>query len=191
MSRVLQQAPVSGEVRAIGHPDGALVVGDLRILLDDAVAAATERGRQEGLAAARADALAAADRIGACIRDAVEDGLHRLREQRKEEAAEVVAMALEIAGVVLGREPAADAGLLAGRIRAALEELEDVSLRAFVNPADRDLVAPALADLADVEVLADPAIAAGESRIKGRWSDAALTRASALEAVRRALQGDD
>lgn len=187
MSRVLHDVRVSGHARVVGDPTGPAVVGDLKDLFDDAVAAAFERGRQEGYAAGRAEAIGSVEQVAASLRDAAAEGLDFLRAHRKEEAAEAMKMAVDIAAHVMGREPAGDGALLVDRIRAALEELEDVPLRVFVNPADHELVAAALAKVDGVEVVADATASPGEGRITGPWSNVAITRAAAVEAVCRAV----
>jgi type III secretion protein L len=148
-------------------------------------ARAAEEGRQEGLARAAATLAAAA----------------RERDRRLADAPrEIAALAVEVAGVVLGRALAADPAALldvaAGAVALARDRRE-VILR--VNPSDaavlsagRDRLSAMLLRAPGLAVEPDPAVPAGGVVVlteAGRIDGAIETRLAALrEALEEALR---
>lgn len=154
--------------------------------VDAAATAAYERGHRDGAAAATTAAEASADRFVAAVDHASREILAELRAMRAADASADVALASQIAEVVLGREPHDGAQALLGRVEDALAAVDDLPLVVSVHPDDAAVIAAGLR-AEGVRVEADPTLDAGEARIDGPWARAELTRQAAWDAVHDAL----
>lgn len=194
MSRLLSGARVGAEPRPLRVPDPADDPFTQR-RVDEASAAAYERGvadgRRQAVEEARAAAEEASGRAVAAVRDAAREVLAEMGALRAEEAAADVTLACRIAEVVLGREPHDEGRALLERCRAALAALDDAPLTVRVSPSDAAVLREGLAADADAEVVEDGSLGPGEARIRGPWSQADLTRDAAWQLVREALGAGD
>lgn len=195
MSRLLSGAEVGVEPRPLRVPDPA---DDpfTRRRVDEASAAAYERGvaegRRQAVEQARAAAEEATTRAVAAVRASAREVLDEMAALRAEEAAADAALACRIAEVVLGREPHDGGRALLERCRAALAALDDAPLTVRVSPADAAVLRDGLDADGQVEVVEDPRLGPGEASVRGPWAQADLTREAAWQLVREALGvGDD
>lgn len=188
LNRLLHLPAVDVEPRPLSAPDPALDAFT-RARVEEAAADAYERGRRDGAEMARAAAVAAAERVAAAVDTARDAAVAELRRLRAAETRTDVELATAIAAVVLGREPHDGGQALLARLGEALAALDDAPLVIRVHPEDAELVrAGTRGD--QVTVDADPSLGLGEARITGPWSRAELTRETAWQTVREALEGD-
>jgi flagellar biosynthesis/type III secretory pathway protein FliH len=106
---------------------------------------------------------------------------------REDQAAAVVAAALELAAEIVGRAPPIDGDVLAERIRDALSAVDERELTLHLSREDHAALGEAMASRFDLAVAADAALAPGEARLTGAWARAELTREAAVGAIREAL----
>lgn len=194
MSRVVPATVVgAGPHRlAAARPDELDPV--VRSLIDEARAAAYERGLREGHERGRAERARADDerieRLAAAVGAAVEQGVRAVRAACDEAVGAAFTLAVAMAGAILDHEPHDGGAAVAHRVRATLGQLDEPAPVVRVAPADVDALRAATADLSAVVVEPDPALAPGEARIHGTWAEADLTRAAAFDALRRELGAD-
>lgn len=186
MSELLTRPTILTEPRPLGAPEPSLDAFT-QARVEEAAAAAYERGMTDGAAGARAEITAASARITAALQSACTSVTAELQGLRAAQATADVELALAIAETILGQEPSQGAGVLLERVRAALSRLDDPGLTVHIHPADAGTVAEALRTEAAVTVTHDSALAPGEARITGQWARAELTRDAAWETVRTVL----
>lgn len=182
MSRVIHNATIA-TLPAFGRDGLEFVDASTADLIERARTEAFEAGRREGFAAGRADVQGAAGRLEGAVRDAV----RRLGELRAADIDQTLAVAVEIAGFVVGRLPPDEGGALADRISDAVSRLDDEDIVVAIHPQDWDAVRDAVRLPNGVTMERDPSLAPGEARIAGRWATAELTREAALQVAREVL----
>lgn len=187
MSRLLTDAVLSAEPRRLRRPEPALDPTMVAVVEE-----AYERGVREGAVAGRAAAEEGARESArvalAALQGALAQAVSEMRAARDHEARATIALATEIARVVVGREPGDEGVALLARVQAALCELDDPQLVVYAAPADVDVLADGLRELPNVAVQPDAALAPGDARIAGGWALADLTRETAWSVVEAALQ---
>lgn len=179
MTRLLQDATVAAQPRALGHQR---VVDDpaMRAVIEQAAAAAYE----DGVAAGRCAAADERGQIRDAIVAAVEQAEARVRAVVEDDVQGSIGLALDIAEFVVGREPHDGGTAVCERINGALEQLDDGDLVVLVHPDDAAAVGEGVRGM---RIEGDASLRRGEARVRGRWADADLTRDAAWEAVREAL----
>ncbi len=187
----LAAAVVGEEARTFGQPSVERTA-ELDPRVRQVIDAERRRAHDAGYAAGVAEATAHLDeRIGTLARAvtlACGELLEQLDSTRQATVGGVVALAEDIARVVIGRTPHDGGAAALDRVEAALERIDDRPVRVLVHPDDHDLMATALAGRPELSVSDDPSLLPGEVRLRGGWSQADLTRAAAWEAVRTALE---
>lgn len=190
LSEVLRATVVARTRRALAVPDPDLIDPALAERLDGAheqgYAAGYRDGRAEGEQAARAQL----DRLTAAAGEALTGARADLAATRAEQAADVVALATDIARVVVAREPSQAGTDALAAVERALADLDDTELTVSVAPGDAELVGAALAGRPGVMVAADARLEPGEARVRGAHAAADLTRAAVWAAVEAALTDD-
>ena len=147
-------------------------------VVERAADAAHARGYAEGIAAGRVAASASAAEVVAKL-----DGLlAELLAQRAAAREADLALAVRLATDVLGATPPIDALALLDRVREAATVLDDDPLEVRLHPDDHAAIGNAPRD-PRLQLVADPAVGAGEAVLAGAWGGAALTRAAMLEAA--------
>lgn len=181
MNRVIRRPTVASQARAIGsgHPH----VPDAPSV-ESATAVAFEEGRLAG----RAEAAAEGRELALAVNDAIDRALREIGVIRTEATAHWVETAIEIASFLVDSVPEEAARGLLARIHDALGEISDAPLEIQIGPTDLELVDRAFGTRPDIAVIVDTGLRPGEARIGGPSVNADLTRATAIEAVRRALQ---
>ena len=166
--------------------------------------AAGRKAATETLSADRDALRAEADRVlgeqidglqsalGAVRRAAGELNAHTAMSLEGTEEA-VLAAALEIAGMILGRAIAEDhEGAAVAALRRALEAAGPVPVRIVrMHPDDLELVSMVASDEAGLQLLPDPRIARGDAMVDLPDGVVDACIASAVDRVRRALLGGD
>jgi len=178
--RVLRNAALAGLASVEAPPARTVVVGESN-------EAAYERGRRDGIAAGRAQALGRIAEAGSGIERAVAEARRAMAATREEQSAAVVAAALELAAEIVGRTPAIDSDLLVERIADALVALDERGVTLHLSREDHAALGDAMADRFGLEVAADATLQPGEARLTGAWARAELTREAAVGAIREAL----
>jgi flagellar biosynthesis/type III secretory pathway protein FliH len=149
--------------------------------------AAYQAGLADGQRAAEAAGLGAMPDVAVAIKAATAELGDRIAGRAVADADALVGYAVEIARWILGRELAADTGLVTARIEAALETLmPNGRLVIRVAPAAVDLVAR-WAEGRDADVIGDAALAPGEARLDAGNAGADLTWAQAFRRVQEAF----
>ena len=161
--------------------------GDARDDAERAEAAAFERGRAEGLAAAREDLEPALRALTTAANEISDLQRAYLSAQRRF----IVDLAIEIAEHVVGRAVAANPDMIVERIQTALAHADGASeLRVELNPEDHALVSrldEAPAPQPGVELVESPGLRRGETIVtNGRIAVDARHR-SLLGEIREAL----
>lgn len=182
MNRVIRQArlvptPRPWRVGAAGRDP------EWEAELTEATAAAYERGRADGAAQERGDGLALAAAIG----EALAAAAAARRREVEDQAAVLTRSALDLAEAILGHAPHDDGAALEARVRAAVAELDDAPVEVAVHPVDAERLRAVTAADTRLELAIDASLQPGEARLRGRWAEAELTRAAAMEAARAAL----
>ncbi|WP_158589967.1 FliH/SctL family protein [Amnibacterium setariae] len=105
----------------------------------------------------------------------------------------VLAAAIDIAGMILGRAISEDReGAAVAALRRALEAAGPVPVRTVrMHPDDLELVAMVSADEPGLKLQADPRIARGDAMVDLPDGVVDASIANAVDRVRRALQGGD
>lgn len=190
MSELLTRPAVLADARPLGAPAPALDAFT-RARVDEAAAAAYERGLADGAERARAHAAAAAARLASALESACAAASTEVRGLRAAQIDADIELASAIAEAILGREPSGDAAALLTRVRTALERIDDTDLTIHAHPEHAEALAAALRGTGvAATVHADGGLGPDEARITGRWARADLTRAAALATVRAALGGE-
>lgn len=166
--------------------------------------AAGRKAATETLAADREALRAEADRVLGEQIDGLQSALGSVRQaagalnaqtamslEGTEES--VLAAALEIAGMILGRAIAEDReGAAVAALRRALDAAGPVPVRVVrMHPADLELVSMVASDEPGLQLLADPRLGRGDAMVDLPDGVVDACIASAVERVRRALQGGD
>ncbi|MFP4312060.1 MAG: FliH/SctL family protein [Nitriliruptoraceae bacterium] len=188
MPEVLRLGIPAGERRPLLRP---------RAELDPATTAEVERR----VAAARAEAYAEGERAGqaaalsrltamvASIEQAVGSVREELVAQRVEATRASLALAGTLAATVLDATPPAAALEVLARVEEAATGLDDDPIVVRLNPADHEVLATVATGDDRLELLADPAVQPGDTRLVGRFGGAELTRERLL-AVALELLGE-
>lgn len=149
--------------------------------LVDPVEEAFQRGLEQGREAARQQVMSATS----ALQSALTEGRSQLRNEFTEQRDEFVAMAVEMASMVVGHEHHDGGKALTDRLEDALCILDDDDLEISMNPTD--LVIGAELETQGVRLVADPTLLPGEARITGTWAEADLTRATAQRLLREQM----
>lgn len=149
-------------------------------------AAAYAEGVQAGLAEAAAAQRAQLEATVSDLRAVVEEQIVRLTVSRADHDRALLEEAAQIARYVVDLVDATAVDALVDRIRAALDELDDVDLVAHVAAAQVDAVSGALGGTG-VRVVAADDVHPGDGRLIGRWSIADVGQQRRWDAVREAL----
>ncbi|MFD1722221.1 FliH/SctL family protein [Amnibacterium endophyticum] len=106
---------------------------------------------------------------------------------------QVLAAAIEIAGMILGRAILEDReGAAAAALRRAIEAAGPAPVRTVrMHPADVELVAAVAEEDADLRLVADPRVQRGDAMVDLPDGVVDARISSAVERVRRALTGGD
>ena len=153
--------------------------------------AAYQAGVADGQRAAEAAGLGAMPDVAVAIKAATAELGDVIAGRAAADAGALVGFAAEIARWILGRELAADPGLLLGRIEAALEALTpNGRLVIRVAPEAAALVAR-WAEGRDAEIVGDPRLSPGEARLEAGDAGADLTWAQAFSRVQEAFGDED
>ena len=140
-------------------------VEDLQAIEQAAYDEGFARGHADGVASGQAEIRRMVAQM-----EGILDGFTRPLARLDAEVADALAeLAVRVAGALIGRAYAADPTLLADLVQQALDALgtttREVELR--LHPDDLGVLAPHLAALDGVRLLADPALARGELRLHG------------------------
>lgn len=155
-----------------------------------AVAAERDAAAADGYARGLADGRAAAtDALGGLLAT-VTTALDRLHAEVATQRAAALAVDLDLVArvvdAVLATAPPPALDVLRERLAAAVAVLDDDRITVRVHPGDLAALDATLADRR-IELVADPALAAGEAAAAGTWGRADLTRdglrAAALEVL--------
>ena len=168
---------IDESVRTLAAPKAVLDPATAAVV-ERASDAAHARGYTEGIAAGRSAAAVAAAQVVAKL----DEMLGELLAQRDAAREADLALAARLATDVLGATPPIDAIALLDRVREAATVLDDDPLEVRLNPADLAAIGDAPRDRR-LHLLADPAVAPGETVLAGAWGGAELTRAAMLEAA--------
>ena len=169
-------------------------VAELEALEQAAREAGRAAGHAEGLAAGHAEGFASGQaevrRMVAQI-EGILDGFSRPLARLDDEVADALgALAVRIAGNLLGRTYKADPTLLADLVREALDTVgtstREIELR--LHPDDLGVLAPHLAGLTGVRLTADTALARGELRLHSESVRIDGTLAARLQTALEAVQ---
>lgn len=145
---------------------------------------AFEQGRHAG----HAEAEAAARELALAVNQAVDRALEGVARIKTDAAAQWLDTAIEIAEFIIDSVPEQAARSVLNRIQEALTQISDSPLEIHIGPTDLELVDQAFGARPDIAVIVDSGLRPGEALISGPSASADLTRATALEAVRRALR---
>ena len=181
-----------------------LKAGNVRMVLLEEQAAVAEReaaaarqgvevdtafraGVADGRRAAEAAGLGAMPDVALAIKSATAGLADQIADRAAGDTATLIGYAAEIARWVLGRELAADPGLVAARIEQALESLiPNGRLVIRVAPEAVDLVGRSAVGR-DAEVIGDADLGPGEARLEAGHAAADLTWAQAFDRVQQAF----
>lgn len=145
---------------------------------DAGYAAGYSDGDHDGYTRGRGELDAAVDSTITGVQAAADTYLAAARQTRQRLGDRTMVLAVDLFRTILGHDPdLATVGLI-GRLRAALELVDDGDLVVDVHPDDvATVVAAAERDRtwAAFTVYGDPGLGRGEARIHGRWADADLT----------------
>jgi flagellar biosynthesis/type III secretory pathway protein FliH len=173
----------------IGAADRGYIDPIMAVRIDDARQVGYKHGFADGAkateAAARRSAEAALERLHA----GAEAARRELATTSIELVPQLMDAALQIAKMIVEEIPDRVRTSLAGRIGAAIEQMDDPAMTVVINPDDEGLVAPALRTVTGVTVRTDPTVAAGDARIEGQWARADLTLGTAWRIVEESLRG--
>lgn len=182
MNRVLKQIDVGPARRELRTGEPALSPA-VEAAIAAAEAASYERGVAEGIARERA----AGQALAASIHEALGRAAATRRAEAEERATELLGTALELAERILGHAPHDDGTALERRVREALAHIDEPSVELSVHPVDAERLGRLAAADQRLELTTDASLRPGEARLRGRWAEADLTRATAVAAARSAL----
>ncbi|HET6434860.1 MAG TPA: FliH/SctL family protein [Xanthomonadaceae bacterium] len=143
------------------------------------------RGHAEGLASGQAEVRRMVAQM-----EGILDGFTRPLARLDAEVADALAeLAVRVAGALIGRAYVADPALLAELVQQALDTLggttREVELR--LHPDDLGVLAPHLAALDGVRLVADTSLARGELRLHGESVRIDGTLAARLQSALQAI----
>lgn len=187
-------AVVAGKARAFGQPDLSHVMA-----LDPSISHELERVRQqayaeghsEGIRQGKQDASQRVESVAQAITLGCGEVQNDLERSRQAHVSGVVQLAEAIAEAVIGRTPHDEGAAVLGRVKAALNQLDEQRLQVSVHPDDVEFVQSGLGDHPGVDVISNANIGLGEAKITGGWSHADLTKEAAWEVIRRNLDQSD
>ena len=181
MNRVIRRPTVTPDARAIGggHP-GAFDA--------PSVETATSVAFEEGRLAGRAEAAESVRELALAVNDAVDRAVSDLQQVRADAVSRWVEAAIEIAEFLIDSVPEQAAQSLLSRLEDALDQITDSPLEIHICATDLELVDQIFGSRSDISVIVEAGLRPGEARITGSAASADMTRATALAAVRRALQ---
>lgn len=160
-------------------------------VIERTAADAYERGRADAVREAAAAADRAARQLALAVAGALEQVAGHLVEHREARSRADIDLALVIAEAVLRRAPLPDEVELAAMVRAAVDHLDETRVAVHVHPSSRTALVEALGTVGgtvEIDVVADPSVAAGQATVGGRWGRAEVSREHAVAAVRAALE---
>ena len=183
MNRVIRGSKVGPAPIYLDSNATRFVDGEMADIVDQARRAGYEAGYRDGYGSGSADSTAAAARVAG----ALESSVRAASQLRRETIVEALQAALAVAEHVVGSAAPTPPDALLERIEQAIETLDDEAITVSLSPRDWDHLASTVALPPNVSVDSDPTLSAGEARIRGTWSSIDLTRAAALDVVRRVL----
>ena len=151
--------------------------------LEATVAAAYKRGFTEGERAGRVDADHAARLIDRALHDAAD----RATELRDTMVGDALELGLAVADAALGESRFLSLPMLAERITAAIDRLDDSGLTVLVAAEDLEPLQEIMTPPPGVDIRTDRSIGPGEAQIVGGWSATEITKVAALTVAREAL----
>ena len=190
MTRRISGAIVDGEARSSGQrsiADTLELDERVRDVLAERVQKAHEQGLDEGRRQGSLDAVSRADELIRSIGAGIDDLKREVAGAELATITSLVELAFAIADTVIDYSGTDEGKAAAGRIRSALERLDDPPFVVSVHPDDEAVIRGSLAGYPDVQILAEPTLGPGEASVRGGWSVADLTRPAVLDAVREAL----
>jgi flagellar biosynthesis/type III secretory pathway protein FliH len=182
LNRVIRHAQSAGAVEYFGGGEPQFVDEQVVVLVDQARTDGYAAGWQDGYDKGRLELGALAQRLEAAIGTAAA----AMQATHHDAVHATVDAALAVAEFVVGRT-AHDGDVLAGRIRDAIEALDDEDIVVSVAAADFAAFRDALDLPPQTSLEPDDHLAPGEAKVRGRWSAVDMTRRAALEVVREAL----
>jgi flagellar biosynthesis/type III secretory pathway protein FliH len=179
----LTQVKVSTGSRVIGDPQLALPTPQA---IEEANAAAYQRGHQDGRAAGLREASSQAEQLHRSLIDSTTQLARTQRDQRQQLLAGLIDLATDIAGVIIGRTPHDGGAAVADRLQTLMHESAKPPLRVEVSESDHASMEQVLTPH-DTAVAMAPDLSAGDIRVIGEWSHSAATLDSVATTVREAL----
>ena len=169
------------------------------VVLDDTSAAerqaeleaAYRAGIDEGRRQAEADGIGAVPKLADAVKKATVKLAKDVEARQATDVRGVIDAAIDMAGWVLGREPALDADAVIARIDSALATLRPTG-RLVISVAPS--LVPAVTEWLegrDAEVIGDASLQPGEARVQAGDAGADLTFAQAFRRLREALDATD
>lgn len=171
---------------------GSQVIGDPLMALptpqaiEEANAAAYQRGHEDGMAAGFNEASNRAEQLHRSLIDATAQLAQRNHDQRKQLLAGLIDLATDIAGVIIGRTPHDGGAAVADRVRTLMHESAGPPLRVEVSASDQASVEQVLTPH-NTAVATAPELSSGEIRVIGEWSHSTATLDSVAATVHEAL----
>ena len=161
--------------------------------LPPAMAAMIERVRSDahdaGYRTGRADALAEAqsliDQASHTVRESVDRAREDMEEAIRTRTPDVIALAIELARLIVGAAADAAAEGLAQRVMEAISQVDDPTMTVTVHPGDLEGLRRVLPP--DITLEPDPGLAPGDARAIGRWARVDLTIETAWKNIAAAF----
>jgi flagellar biosynthesis/type III secretory pathway protein FliH len=144
--------------------------------------AADAAGYARGLAEGRAAAAEGIARLAASMDAALASLQGELAAERETALATDLTLVQAVVEAVLGSAPPTAALTLLDRVREAAAMLDDPRLEVRVHPGDHTVLADASLD-PRIDLVADPAVAAGDATVAGTWGQADLRRTALRESA--------
>lgn len=187
LSSLLRQPTLVNPPRRLGAGIGEWVDPETQAVIDQATEDGYRRGLVAGRMNAESDLATERDNASKAIATAVDHAIASINQSFTSGSRQMIVMAFELAELIAGHSLEHDGSVIAERVAAALDQIDDEQLVLNVAPADEEMFRKVYAMNPKVTVVASPQFSPGEAMLRGLWAEADLTRAGIRSVLEEAL----
>ena len=186
MSNLLRQPTLEPITHRLGSNTPEYIDPETKARLDQATEDGYRRGLIDGDTNARAALLNERRNALAAVNQATSRALEDIEASLTAATRQMLTLAFDLAEVIAGHT-IGDGSVIAERIEAALDEIDDDEITLAVSQHEKTMFEDAHQTRLGLTVVADATLQPGEATIRGRWSNADLTRKGIREALEQSL----
>ena len=186
MSSLLRQPTLEEVTHRLGSDSPEYIDPETKARLDQATEDGYRRGLIDGDTNARAALINERRNALAAVDHATSKALDEIHTSLTAATRQMLTLAFDLAEVIAGHT-IGDGSVIAQRVEAALDEIDDDELTLAVSQHDQAAFESVYHNRLGLTIVADATLQPGEATIRGRWANADLTRRGIREALEQSL----